>query len=117
MNIAITFRQMDTSEAAKAYAQEKISKLQKFLRKPMETQVTLSVQKTMHIAEVVVHCGPAHFHAHEECSDMYGSIDRVCDKLEAQIRSDHDLRIAKTKKRGERISTRNMAAGTGTDGE
>jgi len=115
MNIAITFRQMDATDSVKAYAHEKISKLQKFLRRPMETQVTLSVQKNMHIAEVVVHAGAEHYHAHESCSDMYGSIDRVLDKLEAQVRADHETRIAKRKKRGERSSGRLLA--TGSDGE
>lgn len=115
MNIAITFRQMDATEAVRTYAQEKISKLQKFLRKPMETQVTVSVQKTLHIAEVVVHAGGDHYHAREACGDMYGSIDRVIDKLEAQMRGDHDIRISKQKKRGERSSPRLQA--TGSDGE
>ena len=32
MNIAITFRQLEASEAVKQYANEKVAKLQKFLR-------------------------------------------------------------------------------------
>ncbi|MDB5217963.1 MAG: Ribosomal subunit interface protein, partial [Myxococcaceae bacterium] len=31
MNISITFRQMDATDAVKGYATEKIAKLQKFL--------------------------------------------------------------------------------------
>ena len=115
MNIAITFRQMESTEAVRTYAHEKIAKLQKFLRRPMETQVTVSVQKTLHIAEVVVHAGGDHYHAKESCGDMYGSIDRVIDKLEAQMRGDHDIRISKTKNRGERPSARLLP--TGSDGE
>jgi putative sigma-54 modulation protein len=89
MNISITFRQMDATEAVKGYATEKIAKLQKFLRQPMHGQVTLSCQKTLHLAEVDLHAGPEHFHAHESSEDMYASIDKVIDKLERQIRGVH----------------------------
>ncbi|HRG98437.1 MAG TPA: ribosome-associated translation inhibitor RaiA [Polyangiaceae bacterium] len=86
MNIAITFRQMEATEAVKSYATEKVAKIQKFLRQPMKAQVTLSCQKTLHAAEVEVHSGSEHFHAHEQTEDMYASIDRVIDKLERQVR-------------------------------
>ncbi|AKV02591.1 Ribosomal subunit interface protein [Labilithrix luteola] len=89
MNISITFRQMDATEAVKGYATEKVGKLQKFLRQPLHGQVTLSCQKTLHHAEVDVHAGQHHFHAHEESEDMYASIDLVIDKLERQIRGAH----------------------------
>ncbi len=89
MNISITFRQMDATEAVKTYATEKVSKLQKFLRQPLHGTVTLSHQKTIHMAEVDVHAGSEHFHAHEESEDMYASIDKVIDKLERQIRGVH----------------------------
>jgi putative sigma-54 modulation protein len=103
MNISITFRQMDATEAVKGYATEKVSKLQKFLRQPMHGQVTLSCQKTIHMAEVDLHSGSEHYHAHEESEDMYASIDKVIDKLERQIRDGH----AVFKKKGaERASDR-----------
>ena len=83
MNIAITFRQMEATEAVKGYATEKVSKLQKFLRQPMKGKVTLSTtQHRLHSAEIDVHAGGDHFHAHETTEDMYASIDKVIDKLE-----------------------------------
>lgn len=103
MNISITFRQMDATDAVKGYATEKIAKLQKFLRRPLHGQVTLSCQKTIHLAEADVHAGGAHFHAHEESEDMYASIDRLIDKLERQIREVHN---AHKKKGAERASDR-----------
>lgn len=89
MNISITFRQMDATEAMKGYATEKVGRLQKFLRQPLHGQVTLSCQKTVHSAEVDLHAGGQHFHAHEATEDMYASIDKVIDKLERQIREVH----------------------------
>jgi putative sigma-54 modulation protein len=103
MNISITFRQMDATEAVKGYATEKVSRLQKFLRQPLHGQVTLSCQKTIHLAEVDLHSGSHHYHAHESSEDMYASIDKVIDKLERQIRDGHD---AHKKKGAERASDR-----------
>ena len=86
MNISITFRHMDATEAVKAYASEKIGRLQRFLRSPMKSQVTLSCQQDrLHSVEVDIHAGQAHFHAHETSPDMYASIDKVVDKIERQI--------------------------------
>lgn len=103
MNISITFRQMDATDAVKGYATEKIAKLQKFLRHPLHGQVTLSCQKTIHMIEVDVHAGGEHFHAHESSEDMYASIDKVVDKLERQIRDGHG---SHKKKGSERASDR-----------
>jgi putative sigma-54 modulation protein len=88
MNISITFRQMEPTEAVKGYASEKIAKIQKFLRQPLQAQVTLSCQHNrLHTAEVIIHAGQAHFHATETSEDMYASIDKVSDKIERQITS------------------------------
>lgn len=86
MNIAITFRQLEASEPVKQYASEKVAKLQKFLRKPLSAQVTLSLDKLHHVADMHVHSGGEHFHGSERSEDMYASIDKVIDKLDRQIR-------------------------------
>ena len=86
MNISITFRHMDSSDAVKAYASEKVAKLQRFLRKPMSARVTLSLDKLLQAAEVRISSGSEHHEAHEASEDMYASIDKVIDKLERQIR-------------------------------
>lgn len=96
MNITITFRHMEGTDAAKRFADEKVSKLQKFLRQAMTAQVTLSVEGLEHVAEVAIQSGSAHFHASERSQDMYASIDMVIDKLERQIRAAKE----QAKKRG-----------------
>ncbi len=88
MNISITFRHMDATDAVKIYSTEKIAKLQRFLRGPMKAQVTMSCQQDrLHHIEVDIHAGHDHFHAHETSEDMYASIDKVADKIERQILS------------------------------
>jgi putative sigma-54 modulation protein len=104
MNIAITFRQMEATDAVKNYATDKVARLQKFLRRPLKGQVTLSCRDggRSHHAEVDVHSGEHHFHAHETSEDMYATIDKVIDKLERQITSANDTM---TKRKGaERVS-------------
>lgn len=86
MNIAITFRHMTATDAVKAYASEKVGKLQKFLRQPMKASVVVSTENhRFHNVEVDVHCDGERFHATETSDDMYASIDKVIDKLERQI--------------------------------
>jgi putative sigma-54 modulation protein len=106
MNIAVTFRHMDATDAVKGYATEKISRMQRFLRAPMKSQVTLSCQHDrVHRVEVEIHSGPSRFHAHETSEDMYASIDKVIDKIERQILSAKDA-ITGKKKGAERASQR-----------
>lgn len=85
MNITITFRQMDASDAVKQYAEEKIAKLQKFLRQAMTVQMTLAVEGLTHIADVRLSAGGTHFQCSEHSEDMYATIDLVHAKLERQI--------------------------------
>lgn len=107
MNIAITFRQLEASEAVKQYASEKVAKLQKFLRKPLSAQVTLSLDKLQHVADVHVHAGSEHFHGSERSEDMYASIDKVIDKLDRQIRGSKGALQAR-KRGGEGLKEREV---------
>ncbi|MBV9947500.1 MAG: ribosome-associated translation inhibitor RaiA [Myxococcales bacterium] len=104
MNITITFRHMDASDAIKAYATEKVARMQRFLRWPMHGQVTMWCQhERLHSVEVDIHAGHAHFHAHETSEDMYASIDKVIDKIERQILSAKNS-VSRRRKGAERAS-------------
>lgn len=110
MNIAITFRQMESTDAVKGYTQDKVGRLQKFLRDPMKGQVKLSCQSHQHSAEVDLHAGGSHYHAHETSEDMYATIDKVIDKLERQIRGSKSSQKGK-----ERASQRLITDETGEE--
>jgi putative sigma-54 modulation protein len=100
MNISITFRHMEASEAIKSYARDKVAKLQKFLRQPMKAKVTLSLNKLRHVAETQISSGGEHLEAKETSDDMYASIDKVIDKLERQIRGNKGAARAKKRRSG-----------------
>jgi|SRR5678816_4456375 putative sigma-54 modulation protein len=112
MNISITFRQMEATEAVKSYATEKVSKLQRLLRSPMKAQVTLATQHRAHTAEVDIHSGSEHLHARETSEDMYATIDKVTDKLERQIRANHE---SKTNKKGQERASERLIVGAAED--
>ncbi|EYF08611.1 ribosome hibernation-promoting factor, HPF/YfiA family [Chondromyces apiculatus] len=98
MNIAITFRHMAGSDAVRTYAEEKVAKLQKFLRQAMTAHVTIAVEGLEHIADVRISAGGVSHQANERSADMYASIDAVIDKLERQIRDGKGHSLAR--KRG-----------------
>lgn len=95
MNISITFRQMDASDAVRAYATGKLAKLQRFLRRPMTGKITVAVDRRKHMVESRISSGGEHLEAHDVSDDMYASIDRVIDKLERQIRGSKGLQRAR----------------------
>ena len=98
MNISITFRHLEASDAIKAHATERAGKIQRLLRQPMTVKVTLSIeQKREQVAEVRLSSGSEHYEAREATEDMYVSIDRVMDKLERQI--SHSKGVAESKRR------------------
>jgi putative sigma-54 modulation protein len=103
MNVRITFRHMDSSEAVKAHAKQKLTKLQKFLREPMTAKVTLSLDKLAHVAETHIQSGGSRHEAKETSDDMYTSIDKVMAKLERQIRGDKGVKQAKKKRSGKTL--------------
>ncbi len=112
MNIAITFRQMEASEAVKQYANDKIGKLQKFLRQPLTAQVTLTLDKLQQVAEIHIHAGGEHYYGSERSEDMYASIDKVIDKLDRQIRASKEVQQAR-KRGGDGLKGKKLIEPTG----
>lgn len=86
MQTSVTFKNVDTSDHLKAYVQEKLDRLDKFLDNPAEANVVLRVEKFRHIAEVNINGDRLNIIGKEETDDMYSAIDLVLDKLETQIK-------------------------------
>ena len=85
MQISITFRHMDASDAMKELVTEKVARVKKYLQGPIEASVVLSVEKYLHACDVTIQMGGNIYKGHEETDDMYASIDKVMDKIERQI--------------------------------
>jgi ribosome hibernation promoting factor len=100
MNITVTFRHVDASDAIRQRATEKIAKLQKFLRQPMTARVTVTLEKLLHLVEARISSGGERYEAHDATEDMYASIDKVLDKLERQIRGNKGVERGKKRRGG-----------------
>lgn len=96
MQLSVTFRHMEPSEALKGYVQERTARLSKYIDKPLDTQVTLSIQKFRQTADVVINANGIRIAGQEAHEDMYAAIDLVIDKIERQVKK-YKERIRKHK--------------------
>lgn len=86
MEITVTFRKTEPVERLKAYAEEKLKKLDKYFDFPVQAHVVLNVEKYRHIVDVTLNVDGTVLKAMEETEDMYSTIDLIVDKLEAQVK-------------------------------
>jgi len=95
MRVNFTFRNMESSEGMKNYASDKVSRLQKFLRVPLDAEITFSTERHLHCIDVSLTADGKRFAGHEESDDMYASIDLVMDKIDRQVRDAKDAMRAR----------------------
>ncbi|MDQ7782806.1 MAG: ribosome-associated translation inhibitor RaiA [Desulfomonilaceae bacterium] len=86
MELSVTFRHMEPSDALRDYVQDRTNKLTKYIDRPLDSQVTLSVQKFRQIADVVINADGIRIAGQETHEDMYAAIDLVMDKIERQVK-------------------------------
>jgi len=86
MDIIVTFRHMEPTESLRTYAEDKLSKIKKYLDFPIEAHVVLAVEKFRHMADVTLSVNGTMIKGVEETEDMYSAIDQVMDKIEKQVK-------------------------------
>lgn len=86
MQIDITFKNMESSDALKDYAFKRLSKMERYIDRTGEAHIVLSIEKRRHIADVTFTVDGALINAVEITEDLYAAIDMVMDKLERQIK-------------------------------
>jgi putative sigma-54 modulation protein len=86
MQVSVTFRHLEPTNALKDFASEKVQRIHKLFHKPTEAHVVLSLEKYMHKADVTVSANGLVMRGEEKSEDMYQSIDRAIDKIEKQLR-------------------------------
>jgi len=90
MQVNVSFRHIEPSGPLKLYAEDKLSRIKRFLAEPIEAHVVLKVEKFRHIAEVSIDAAGVHLNGAEETDDMYSSIDLLVDSLEGQAKKGKD---------------------------
>lgn len=86
MQVTVTFRHTRPTEGLRQHAVEKIQRVVKFIRRPIDAHIVLSVDKRRHIAEVVLAANHLKLTAKEETGDLYSAIDLAVAKLERQAK-------------------------------
>jgi putative sigma-54 modulation protein len=91
MQINITFRHMEPTPSLKDYIGEKLQKVKRYLREPVEAHVIFSTEKFRHTIEVNITAGHGTaIHGIESMEDIHAAIDSVLDKIERQIKKQMD---------------------------
>ena len=102
MSITVTGRNIEITDAIKAYAKEKVGKVMNHYDQIQSIEVILNVIKNPsvslnHTAEVICKFNSGSVQAEENAESMYASIDLVADKLARQVKKYKEKHISKGK--------------------
>ena len=99
MHIHVNGRNIEITEAIKAYVKEKLGKVVNHYDQIQSIDVVLSVVKNpaatgKHIAEVLCKITSGVIHCEESAESMYASIDLLADKLDRQVKKYKDKTLS-----------------------
>lgn len=101
INVTVTFRHTDPTEALKNYATEKITNcLQKFVLADSDARIVLSIEKRDHSAEIVLQSKGHDVVLKSTTEDLYSAIDKLADTLMRQLRKQKDKTVHKHQSAG-----------------
>jgi putative sigma-54 modulation protein len=86
MQVNVTFRHMEATDALRQHAERRLRRIGKYVHRPIDAHVILSVVKRRHIAEIILNADRTTLNAKEETDDLYSAIDLAGDKLEQRAR-------------------------------
>ena len=99
MKFTFIEKKMAPSDSLRAYAEKKVSKIDRLFRTESEANVTFSTERGRFTAEITIKNNRTFFRAHETTSDMYASVDSAVATIERQIRK-NKTRLAKKLREG-----------------
>lgn len=99
MHIYVNGRNIEITDAIKAYVKEKIGKVTHHYDQIQGIEVVLSVIKNpsvanKHVAEVTCKLNTGAIHCEETAESMYASIDLLADKLDRQVKKYKDKTLS-----------------------
>jgi len=102
MQVNITFRHLDPTEALKTHVKERVEHVQRYIDRPTEAHAVLHVENLDHHAEITVKAGRFLLRGTAKSQDMYASIDAAADRIEKQLKK-HKGRILAQKANGHTV--------------
>ena len=97
MNIRITGKNIDITEAMKDYIEKRLERLEKFEGKNTEVNVVCSVEREEQIIEIQINHEGEFLRVEEKNPDLYASVDLAIDRAERQLRKEKEKRVEKNK--------------------
>jgi len=99
MHIHVNGRNIEITDAIKAYVKEKVGKVTHHYDQVQAIDVVLSVIKNpaasgKHVAEVTCKLNSGAIHCEETADSMYASIDLLADKLDRQVKKYKDKTLS-----------------------
>ena len=85
-DVKVTGRHVLVTDAMKDYASEKIGKIERFNLRIIDVMVTMDIQKLQHIVNIELKVNDFRLKSTAISDDMYASIDKAVDKVQAQLR-------------------------------
>lgn len=85
-SITVTGRHISVTEPMKAYALDKILKIERFTNRIIDVNITMDVQKLEQKVDIVVKIDHTKIKTSASTENMYASIDKAVDRLQEQLR-------------------------------
>lgn len=86
MQVIITGRNVEVTDALREYINKKIGKLERFLQGITKAEVVLELQRNWQKLEVTLKGDGFIIRGEDKTNDMYASVDAVANKLEKQLK-------------------------------
>ena len=86
MNIKITSKELEATEAIKDYIGKKAERLEKYFGGDFDVYATIKTEGSQKVAEMNIKTNTEDFRAVTAHKDLYASIDKDIDILEGQVR-------------------------------
>lgn len=97
MNIKITGKNIEITDAIRQYVEDKSDRLSKFENANTELNVVCSIEREEQIVELQLSHNGDFIKIEERNNDLYASIDLALDRLERQMRKDKEKKADKNK--------------------
>ncbi|MDE0056152.1 MAG: ribosome-associated translation inhibitor RaiA [Gammaproteobacteria bacterium] len=85
MQLNISGHHLEVTDAIRAYAENKIGRLERHYDHITNVRVVLSVDKLVQRAEATVHANGIELFASANDADLYAAIDALSNKLDRQV--------------------------------
>lgn len=85
MNLSIIGRHLEVTPAIREYVMNKMARVSRHFDNVIDTQVTLSIERLKHTAELTMRVRGKDIHCEANDENLYAAIDLLADKIDRQV--------------------------------